>query len=82
LLELPDLKAMQWVPGTGKEKFKQWYVLIKIILSTKKSIQSYAQPDEVDDLINNVGVCGLLITIDHATVSVLERLIERYQGVP
>jgi hypothetical protein len=63
LLELPNLRAIQWVPGAGKERLAQWYDVIRKILGARKSVQVFAQVDEVDDLIANVGTRGLLISV-------------------
>lgn len=41
LLEIPQLKVIQWVPGAGKERLDQWYDVIRRILAAKKSVQVY-----------------------------------------
>jgi hypothetical protein len=80
LLAIPHLKAIQWVPGAGKERLQDWYELIKLILDGKKSVQVFAEADEVDDLVKNVGARGLLITVQNASQEDAERLVERYNG--
>ena len=61
LLKIEKLKVIQWQPGSGKERLSPWYELIRHIFSKGKSVQVYAQADEVDDLVGNVGARGLLI---------------------
>ena len=61
LLKIEKLKVIQWQPGAGKERLSQWYDLIKYIFSKKKSVQVYAQWNEVHDLVSQVGARGLLI---------------------
>lgn len=78
LLKIEKLKVIQWQPGAGKERLAQWYDLIKHILSKKKSIQVYAQADEVDDLVRNVGARGLLIVCPTISNQDAELLLNRY----
>jgi hypothetical protein len=77
LLDIERLKVIQWVPGAGKERLDQWYGVIRQILNAGKSVQVYAQPDEVDALVENVGPRGLLITVN-ATDEEAKELAERY----
>ena len=78
LLEITELKAIQWVPGAGKERLDQWYELISYILSHQKSVQVYAEVDEVDDLVKAVGAKGLLIICESANNEESQRLMEKY----
>lgn len=77
LLSIDKLKAIQWVPGAGKERLSQWYDVIRCILEAGKSVQLYGKPEEVDDLVKHVGARGLLITVD-ATEEQAQDLVERY----
>jgi len=79
LLEIDQLKVIQWVPGAGKERLDQWYELLKKILAAKKSIQVFAEADEVDELVKQVGTRGLLITVQNASLEDARRLVEKYQ---
>ena len=63
LLEIKNLKAIQWEPGAGNREVTQWYDLIKKILAAGKSVQVFAEPEEIDDLVKTVGTKGLLITL-------------------
>ncbi len=78
LLEIEKLKVIQWVPGAGKERLDQWYDLIRRIKDSGKSVQVFAEPEEVDDLVKNVGGKGLLVTCWTADDKQAQRLIERY----
>jgi hypothetical protein len=79
LLQIEKLKAIQWVPGTGKERLSDWYALIRRILEGGKSVQVFAEVDEVDELVKNVGARGLLITVE-ASEEDAYPLIERYKA--
>lgn len=78
LLEIEKIKVIQWQPGAGKERLDQWYDLIRRILAAKKSVQLYAQPDEVDGLVKAVGTRGLLVICPGATHEQAARLMETY----
>lgn len=78
LLAIDKLKAIQWVPGAGKERLQDWYELIERILRGKKSVQVFAEPDEVDDLVKHVGARGLLITVQNASQQEAEELVIKY----
>ena len=77
LLEIKPLRAIQWVPGSGKERIGQWYGVIQRILQAGKSVECFAQADEVDDLVKHVGARGLLINVD-ANQEEAEKLMARY----
>jgi hypothetical protein len=64
LLGLKKLRAIQWVPGAGKEELSQWYELIAHILAAGKSIEVFARPDEVGMLVKALGTRGLLINVN------------------
>ena len=75
LLQLSKLRAIQWVPGAGKERIREWYDVIKMILNSGKSVQVFIQADELEDLVTHVGSRGLLATVS-ATVEEAEKLME------
>ncbi len=77
LLEIPNLQAIQWVPGAGHEDVPQWYDLIRHILSRGKSVEVFARPDEIDDLVKNVGTRGVLIT-SHVSPQQADQLLSKY----
>jgi hypothetical protein len=77
LLEIEQLQVIQWVPGAGKERLDRWYEVIRHILEAGKSVQLYADADEVDDLVEHVGARGVLVTVT-ASREEAERLIDKY----
>jgi hypothetical protein len=76
LLTLGKLRAIQWVPGAGKEDLAQWHPLIKRILEAGKSVEVFARPDEVEPLVKAVGLRGLLINVT-CSAEEAEQLLER-----
>ncbi len=79
LLGIENLNAIQWVPGAGKEKLDQWYDLIKKIIDRGKSVQVFAQPDEVIELVDNVGPNGLLVTVLSANNEQAKAIIDHFE---
>jgi len=78
LLGIKNLRAIQWVPGSGHESVSQWYDLIRHILSRGKSVEVFAGMDEVDDLAKNVGTRGLLIYTGVSSPDEAASLLEKY----
>jgi len=61
LLSVPEIQAIQWVPGAGREAILQWVPLIKRIQQAGKAVQVFCQPQEVAPLLNEVSARGLCI---------------------
>jgi hypothetical protein len=78
LLEIPKLKAIQWVPGAGNERLCQWYELINHIISKGKSVQVFAEMNEIEELVNNVGAKGLQIVIPEISHEQAEQLMHKF----
>ena len=78
LLEIPGLRAIQWVPGPNHQAIAPWYDLLRTIKARGKSIEVFCTPDEVDDLVANVGARGLLIGLSDFTPEEAEGLLEKY----
>jgi hypothetical protein len=52
--------------------------VLRRILAAGKSVQVYAEPQEVDGLVKNVGARGLMIKLTNASPEAIARLLERY----
>lgn len=80
LLEVEELKVIQWVPGAGQWDLSQWQDLIGRILSKGKSLQLYASNlKEIDSIVNKFGSRGLLFTISQCNSDEeLNKIIDKY----
>ena len=78
LLKIENLKAIQWQPGAGKERLDLWYDVIKKIIAGGKACQVFAEPDEIDALVENVGTKGLLAVVKNATNKQAEELMKKW----
>ena len=61
LLGLPELHAIQWVPGAGNEEIMQWIPLLQGIQNSGKGVQVHCRPEEVEPLMKEVRPEGLCI---------------------
>ena len=78
LLEIRELRAIQWQPGAGHERLDQWYDLLRKILAAGKSLQVYARAEEVEPLVRHVGADRLLVIVRDSTRDEIRRLADRY----
>lgn len=79
LLDIVGLRVIQWVPGAGHERIDRWYDLIRHVLDRGKSIQVFAEADEIPGLVAAVGTRGLLVTVTNPTREGLRELQARYR---
>jgi len=67
LLSIPELNAIQWVYGAGHGRATDWLHVYKRIQAAGKGIQIWAQPDEVDTIIENLRPQGVWLGINGLT---------------
>ena len=85
LLEIEELKAIQWTPGVGQPQGgdPKWYDLYKQILAGGKSIMAcWVTVDELRPLLDNIGGNGVHLEMDfhnEAEVDQALRIVEEYQ---
>lgn len=61
LLAVPEIQAIQWVPGAGREAILQWVPVIRRIQQAGKGVQVWAGPHEIPALLEQVSARGLCI---------------------
>ena len=54
LLEIPEIHAIQWVPGSGQEYWANWFEVYQRIQSKKKALQILSIPAEDLNLLFDV----------------------------
>jgi 5-methyltetrahydrofolate--homocysteine methyltransferase len=82
LLEIPELKGIQWVPGAGQPDWRYWPDVFRRIRAAGKLIQVYSWPLETLDVLaeqigSPKGIC-LIGEVGLEQEDQLLRLIERY----
>ncbi len=76
---LPNMRAIQWLPGAGQWEIPQWLELIKHIKSLDVALQMFAHSiEDIELLIKEVGTKGLLITVDLDDREEHETFIDTY----
>jgi hypothetical protein len=76
LLAIPDLQAIQWVPGAGHEAIQQWIPLIQHVQKAGKNIAVIVDPAEIDMLLDEVKPEGLFISTTCTSEEKARRLLE------
>jgi len=61
LLSVPEIQAIQWVPGAGHDAIMQWVPLIQRIQQAGKAVQVYCGSRDVPALLEAVSARGLCI---------------------
>ena len=61
LLAVPEIQAIQWVPGAGREAILQWVPIIRRIQRAGKAVQVFASLQEIPALLEQVSARGLCI---------------------
>ena len=85
LLEIQELRAIQWTPGVGEPQGgdPKWFDLYKKILAGGKSVMAnWVTLSELQPLFDSVGTNGLHISIDCKTEREMEaamKIVERYR---
>lgn len=85
ILEIEELKAIQWTPGVGEPQGgdPKWYDLYKKIIAGGKSIMAcWVTLDQLRPLLDNVGGDGIHLEMDFKNEDEVEkalRIVEEYQ---
>lgn len=85
LLEIEELKAIQWTPGVGEPQggSPKWYDLYKQILAAGKSIMAcWVTIDELRPLLDAIGIEGVHLEMDfhnEAEVEEAMKIVEEYR---
>ena len=66
LLSIPELNAIQWVYGAGHGRATDWLHVYKKIQAAGKGMQIWAQPDEVDTIMENLRPQGVWLGVNGA----------------
>lgn len=79
LLEIEELKAIQWTPGVGEPQGgdPKWYDLYKKIIAGGKSIMAcWVTLDQLRPLLDNVGGDGIHLEMDFHNEEEVEKALE------
>lgn len=78
ILEIPNVQAIQWVQGVGRDwPIMQWVPLIKRVQAAGKSIVVDLDPAELEDFIQAVRPEGILLTMASLSEEHERTILER-----
>ncbi|MGE5224846.1 MAG: hypothetical protein ACM3PY_20620, partial [Omnitrophica WOR_2 bacterium] len=63
ILSIPELHALQWVPGTGNEVFERWIWVYQKAQKAGKGIQVSCQFAEVERVMETLDPHGLFLSV-------------------
>jgi hypothetical protein len=64
ILEIPEIKAIQWVQGEGDDKpIMQWANLIQKIQHARKSVLVMLNPSELEEFCTAIAPEGIMLSI-------------------
>jgi hypothetical protein len=62
LLEIPELKGIQWVPGAGQKPMREWVDVIKKIQNAGKIAQLFIETDDIKPLFEAIRPEGMILS--------------------
>ncbi|HSJ54924.1 MAG TPA: hypothetical protein VLC52_14380, partial [Anaerolineae bacterium] len=78
ILEVPDIQAIQWVPGVGMESILSWVPMLQKIQRRGRSLQVICPPEEVLPICQALKPEGLMITLGRSLAE--PDLLALYEG--
>jgi len=63
LLEVPNLQAIQWVPGAGNEGWRRWLHVYKRIQQARRGFMVWVNAAELDEFMDAIGPQGAFLTV-------------------
>jgi hypothetical protein len=82
LLDIPELKAIQWCPGAsvGEDKsMLQWIPLLKRIQAKKKSIHIEVNKNEVEPLLKELSPYGLMMRTECSSEEEAQEFLKKVE---
>lgn len=76
LLSIPDLKAIEWVPGAGNAPMSQWTELLQKIQNAGKLLSIACEKWEVEKLVKELEPEKLLLHTTCGSEKEMEEIIE------
>ena len=76
LLDLPEINAIQWVPGAGRRDLQQWIPLLQYIQGKGKGVCVKTKPQEVELLMRELEPEGLCMHTQCKTETEARELVD------
>lgn len=81
LLSIPELKGVQWVPGTGRPEQAEWPEVLRRIRRSGKLLQIWGELstlEKVDELLGSAAGVIFLTWVQPGEKPAVERLLRKY----
>ncbi len=78
LLQIPELKGVQWVPGAGVPGWDAWPEVYRKIRDAGKLIQIYGGPEVLDAVVNHLGSAKGILVSSWAEEAAARECLEKY----
>ncbi len=81
LLAIPEIRAIQWVPGAGQPPMSHWIPLLRRIQAAGRALHLTVTPDEVETLFTELAPNGLMLhtsVASEAEARALVRAVARW----
>jgi hypothetical protein len=75
LLSIPQIRAIQWVPGAGAPPMPHWISLLKRIQRAGRGLHLQTEPEHVETLLRELSPKGLMLNVAVASQEQAEDLI-------
>lgn len=83
ILSIPDLDALQFVPGAGNEGFARWVEVYRRAQAAGKGIQVFCQLDELDLVMETLDPRGVFLSVSGVSSrEAAEALLRRLEQWP
>ena len=63
ILSIPELNALQWVPGAGREIFSQWVQVYRKVQAAGKGIQVTCRLEEIQTVMQTLNPRGMFLQV-------------------
>lgn len=79
LLEIPQLHAIQWVPGAGAPPPREWPELLRRVQDSGKGLKIHVHPSDIEGLLDVISPRGVLIDTNCGSPEEARGLLTRAQ---
>lgn len=77
LFSIPEIRAIQWVPGAGQPPMPYWIPLLKRIQAAGRALHLAVNPEDVEVLMRELSPAGLMLHTSVATEAEAKALVRQ-----
>lgn len=80
LMTIPQIRAIQWVPGAGAPPMPYWMPLLKRIQAAGRGLHLLTEPEHVETLLRELSPKGLMVQTSVASEAEAKELVRAVEG--